>query len=589
MLKKTTHFHGFALFAAISVLGSAGTGCDLDGNPDDPNNPNNPDPCLPATDLQTDFTIAGNCDVTLPEGVAVSAGATLTIEAGATVRFAPATGLRVLVDGTLQILGTEEDPVTLTSVENAFIGVDIESSFSDNTIDHTVIENAGEGSFAFGREAALQLRDDSLLAANAVTVRTPRGVGVSLLGTPILAGSGLVVEDGANYAAHVDATAVPTLPSDVNFASNANADETKNAILVDGKEILDEGTWKKLDVPYELDGVLSIQADVVFDAGVEIHARSDASITVVEDGSLSAVGTEDERVVLSGVEGEAGEWVGVSFASNSVDNQLIFADVLHAGSDVITFQPVEGGVYIAPNAKVRIEDTSLQQNKGFGLVLGDDSGTLLELTHERVTYTDNEDGSVSLETDFLQFLDSGEESSYDAPITVRSGDVTEAAEWANFAVTVFFEDVVIVREDLEVGTTNEFAFLSDAYIEVVENGSLQAIADEQGSLIFRGEEEGNAGFWGGIFYNTNSGSNILNGVIVSDAGDDAALPTFALPAAIFVFDEASATIENCIIRDSDGAGIYIDDLAVDVSLEDNTFEGTISDGEIVDERAPIIQ
>jgi len=138
------------------------------------------DPCLPASVLSANFTITGDCDVELPNGVDIQAGARLTIEPGAVLRFASGQHLGVRTDGVLVAAGTEADPISLRGTAAGWGGVDVESGSADNALAFVSILDAGDEAPLFGRAAAINVRDGGRLGAQDVSITGSRGAGLSL-------------------------------------------------------------------------------------------------------------------------------------------------------------------------------------------------------------------------------------------------------------------------------------------------------------------------------------------------------------------------------------------------------------------------
>ena len=99
-------------------------------------------------------------DYTLATTTLVQANTTLTIEPGVTVRGAISTS-RIYVNGTLEALGTPEQPITFTGLGDAsWFGLDFTSSGTDS-LTHCLIERASTGIYQHGT-GTVTLADCSL-------------------------------------------------------------------------------------------------------------------------------------------------------------------------------------------------------------------------------------------------------------------------------------------------------------------------------------------------------------------------------------------------------------------------------------------
>lgn len=103
----------------------------------------------PEEAITADYTIPGDCKLTVKSGIEVKEGATLTIEAGAKLSFEA--GLKIFVEyGKIVAKGTEDSPITFTSANSSPAAGDWEGIYfadktsAGNVFDHVVVEYAGK-------------------------------------------------------------------------------------------------------------------------------------------------------------------------------------------------------------------------------------------------------------------------------------------------------------------------------------------------------------------------------------------------------------------------------------------------------------
>ncbi len=126
-------------------------------------------------------------------------------------------------------------------------------------------------------------------------------------------------------------------------------------------------------------------------------------------------------------------------------------------------------------------------------------------------------------------------------------------------------------------------FSADAYLDVRDTGTLNAVVGAgEDAIIIRGAES-SAGFWGGVHFFSNSQDNVLDGVNISGGGGTT-VPIFAQRANVYVAPDARATIDNCTISDSAGDGVRVSATANALTSvgANNTFTN-IADQDINDE------
>lgn len=506
------------------------------------------DPCLPSSSLSADFTIAADCDVELPNGVEVQAGARLTIEPGATLRFGSGQYLGVRTDGVLVAAGTEEDPITLRGTAAGWGGLDVDSASADNALAFVSILDAGDEAPLFGRAAALNLRDGGRLDAQDVTITGSRSAGLSLFAGAQATFARIDVNGSAGAAAVVNADVAHLLNDTVLLAG-----EPANAIarvIVEPGAFDSDRTWSKLDVPYELTDELSLDATLTLSPGVSVLGRTDARFLAQVDGGLKAEGTAEDRITFAPARAGDG-FGGIAFQSNTINNVLAFVDISGAGvGDGILFQPETGAIYLDEGSRARIEDVTVTDTEGYALVLANDD---ISLTLARAVFSDSSDGSVSLHANELSQL--GDDTDYGDAIDVRDGAVSDDGTWANYGVTVNFAERVQIAADIVVADGNDLAFASDVAVSV-ETGGTFKVEDTSAAVQTRLRgQEATAGFWSGVFFDTNSVNNVIDGASLSHAGGTPVL--FGEESGVFIYGGASATITDTAFSTISGDGIHV--------------------------------
>lgn len=141
----------------------------------------------------TTWTLAGSPYI-VTCNIVVSNYSTLTIEAGVTVKFVSNTGLKIGVGGSnpgqLRAVGTEERPITFTSVSGKsgdWDGIFFESASgyngSTSILEHCIVEKAGQEDW--GSNANVYCNQTSQPTMRQTIVRGSSGRGVYLYGSPV--------------------------------------------------------------------------------------------------------------------------------------------------------------------------------------------------------------------------------------------------------------------------------------------------------------------------------------------------------------------------------------------------------------------
>jgi len=369
------------------------------------------------------------------------------------------------------------------------------------------------------------------------------------------------INGSAGAAAVVNADVAHLLNDTVLLAGDpAN---TIARVIVEPDTFDTDRTWAKLDVPYELTDELILNATLTVSPGVSVLARTAARFRADVDGGFKAEGTAEERISFGPAAAGDG-FGGVAFQSNSVDNVLAFVDISGAGAgDGILFQPETGAIYLDEGARARVEDVTVTETDGYALVLANED---IALTLARASFSDSSEGSVSLHANELSQL--GDDTNYGDTIDVRDGAVSDDGTWAKHGVTVNFAERVLIAADVVVADGSDLAFASDVAISVEGGGTfnVQDTSNEVRTQL-RGQEA-TAGFWSGIFFDTNSVNNVIDGASLSHAGGEPVL--FGEASGVFIYDGASATITDTGFSTISGDGIHIADGGT-VTQSGNTF------------------
>ena len=122
---------------------------------------------------------------------------------------------------------------------------------------------------------------------------------------------------------------------------------------------------------YYIDGNWEINAEVTIEPGVRIMMKSDASIKVLQNGSLNATGTPNNRIYIFGENDEHGYWKVVSFSSGSLNNKLIHCEIKNGGKLGLS----EGMVSVSSIGKVKIQNSVLKKASYYGVSSDWDSYT----------------------------------------------------------------------------------------------------------------------------------------------------------------------------------------------------------------------
>jgi len=351
------------------------------------------DQTWPAIDVP--YVVEGTIDVDQAPGIK------LTIEAGASFKFRPSSGISVGVDGALTAKGTAAKPITMTwAVENThWDGVQFyNSASSDNVLEHVSIENAGGYSYAYGKPANVVLSSTGSpvrASITSCTLKDSAGYGFFLAAeSTVPSFSNNTVTGNVSGAGYVEKDAAGQLDATTTYSGN-----DKDLVWVKAGALTVDQTWPAIDVPYHIEDVVLVDQapgiKLTIEAGATLQFRPDAGITVRTDGRLSAVGTAAKPITFTwGV--PSTPWRGIYvYNSNWTDNKLDHVVIEHGGGYSYAYADKANVALGSSGYPVQLTLTSstVSDSAGYGVWVAKE-GTLTESGN---TFSNNALGNVFVE------------------------------------------------------------------------------------------------------------------------------------------------------------------------------------------------
>lgn len=316
------------------------------------------------------------------------------IPAGAELRFASGSELRVNENGSLRALGTADAPILLTGREGTpgfWDGVHFVFSNSvDNRLAHVTIEFAGSSSASGGALRSLSGSSSPVrISAEDVTLSASLGAGFRFGSATTLAAFERVTSTGNEIAGVLHPDSASGLGG--GLALEGNTDDTVH--LLDAT-LLSAATWPALGVPYRF-GDLTLNAPLTLSAGTTMLADGGAEIRVNSDGALNAVGTAAQPIVFAGSNPMPGHWDGIYFVfSASPQNRIEHVEIRHGG---LGTSATSGNVRLlcggSSPSRVSIANAIIADSAGWG-VFRSTSGCTVDVG-AGTTFSGNAEGDIN--------------------------------------------------------------------------------------------------------------------------------------------------------------------------------------------------
>ncbi len=478
---------------------------------------------LTATDVANGGTLQAGVCYQVQSALTVSAG-TLTIQPGVRVEFGTNGALTIGSNGRLNALGIKTNGITLTGVgaTGTWRGLRFDNSRgATNVLDYVTIDRAGSSAWsgAAYSTSALLLEGSSLVDLRHSTINGSGGQGITLYSGAELVSQGNTLSNNA-VAAWTHPNSARYFDSGTTFTGN-----TANVVRVafgNTDAVTTAQTWQRLDVPYEVQTRMFIDATLTLDPGVVLAANDDVSLIVRNGGALRAVGTSALPIRLTSTVNAPDSWKGLQITTASLDNVFDHVTFENGGSEAWTgASDSRAMVYLEGNSKAVITNSTFRGSGHYGLwvpsggdITGFDGNTFTANARGMIVHP-NRAGAISANNTFS--------SNTENKVRVTFGNtdrVLNAQTWNNFGAPFYVTTRTFVEAPLTIAAGTALEFAQDASLLVTNGGALRANGSAVSPVVFRGGQD-LIGYWKGIEYDTFSADNVLSNVVFSNAGSEA--------------------------------------------------------------------
>lgn len=251
-------------------------------------------------DITTNTTWESSEVVTIGKSITVSNGATLTIEPGTKIKFESGAGLTVY-DGTLLAEGTEDKPITFTSLavsptKGAWNGLSFTSQTLNNTsLKYCIVEYAGQQA----NSGAIYM-DGCRIKIENCKINNAKYNGIYLNdNAKFVSFINNEIKDIDNHAIVMEALAIPTIGENNTLTTTG-----EYGVRINGGHFgSGTFTWRKLTCPYVINYGVDIDENstVTIQPGTVIKFTSANWISTgySSNGTLIAEGTSSEPIVFT--------------------------------------------------------------------------------------------------------------------------------------------------------------------------------------------------------------------------------------------------------------------------------------------------
>jgi len=525
-----------------------------------------------STTIDTDTTLSG-CwlvnnyfYINAPSG---QAAALLSIQPGTTMLFGNSAGFNIQGNGAMSALGAADKPILFSGsvkAENAWKGVQYTfSADARNELAHVVIEYAGisvNGSanlMVFGQGTQLKVRDSVLRNSGSYGFDFSDSVVISEFARNTMVGN--LSGPGRLYS-----TNVHQIDAASHYNGNGDGSDFNYLHVLPNNTPTGNITWPTVDVPYFIDGYLYVGSNLNLSPGSVFLFDTNGGINVQTAGSLSAIGTNAEKIRFTRRYAINNSWRGIQYTFTNSGNNKLDHVIVEYGSGGSGTNGFAGVMVFGQGAQLSINNSTISDSVNFGVSFETDavipsfSNNIVVRNAQPVSLPANlvdrlEDHNTATGNDF-----SG--NTLDI-IEVASQDIVkpEGTLWPNVGVPyrltgrVYFYAPVVI----EAGVTMYMSANASIWVgsssasvgRIVANGSAAQPITITSANVLNPLLGATAGDWQGIEF-ASSTNNSFNYVSVSYGG---ALGLNA-SANVVLINNSTLTIHNSTISDSSGYGIW---------------------------------
>jgi hypothetical protein len=318
--------------------------------------------------------------------VAVKSG--LRIHKGVELQFDSDAEFTVTPTGYLTAIGSGAEPIKFHGVESGaagyWRGIAIKSNNDKNELSYVEVFYAGsEYLSGFDQKAAVALDGENHAKLKLTNSKIEKS-----------GGYGLFVENHAELMALTFTRFINNTKSAMALSAN-EVWKANNMVAMefignghDGIEIFgsvllqsnrEESVWPALyfgGATYLLSGNLGIQTGLKLMPGVALKFAEGKGIKVSANGYLNAQGTDELKVVFTGLSETKGFWSGIYFQSNSDKNILRNAVIEYAGKNRLSGPSASLYVGESVVSKLNITSSRIAHGAGYGIAIGTNLGSI---------------------------------------------------------------------------------------------------------------------------------------------------------------------------------------------------------------------
>lgn len=311
--------------------------------------------------VTTPTTWSGN--VSVCANITVSSA--LIIEEGTVISMCASTRIFVSSSGSITAIGTASEPIIIageTASQGFWGGIQVSSNNPNNQFSYVTVKDGG--SYWAYENSNVYVPGQARLGLSNSTISNSQESGIFVEESGILTSfANNTFSNNATYGVNITANQIGSLDGSSNYNSN-NGEATIN---VRNATVNADQTWKKTNTPFLFNGGTNIESAVVIEPGFHIQFESSAGIEVSSSGSLSAIGTSSEPILLEGRFATSGYWRSLDFESNNPNNQLAYVTITDGGQ---YWADDYSALKVSSGSRLELNNCTVSNSNSWGMWVG---------------------------------------------------------------------------------------------------------------------------------------------------------------------------------------------------------------------------
>lgn len=328
---------------------------------------------------------------------------------------------------------------------------------------------------------------------------------------------------------------------------------------------------------YAVTGNLTVEESLTIEPGTYLEFAADTRLLISGNGSINAIGTSDDPIVMRGAQDVSGFWKGIEIHSSNTTNRLEHVTIANTGSSELSGELAAilvDGLY---DGKIALSNVTITDGDGYGVYV--ESGGTLEAFSAN-SFSALGEAPAHIHATQVHILDgtSTYANSTNNYVEVGGGTVEDDVTWAALPEGVAYRADGNLTFDgglvVQAGTTIEFE--SAVRLLISGSGSITADGSTGGTITFAGAQAVK-GYWLGIEIHSSNATNILDEVQISDAGHTTGLSGNQTSLLIDGLYDGYLTLQNSTIVHGGGHGMVVENGGTFINGGGNAFEDTGDD------------